>query len=74
MNSDFQGSTEDFYPLGWILATLMEHMYENSNFTDTGVAMLRAKYQRDKNTINAMQSCTPKILQLSHNLDRILNS
>ena len=72
MNSDFQGSNEDFYPLGWILATLIDHVYENNNVSETGIAILRAKYQHDKNTIDALQNCPPKVLQLSNNLDLLL--
>ena len=74
VNSDFQGNTEEFYPLGWIFATLIDHIYEDNNNTNTGLASLRAKFQRDKNTINTMIDCSPRIQKLCRYLDYILNN
>ena len=72
INSDFRGSYEEFYPLGWIFATLIDHVYEANKTNNTGIVGLKAKYQRDINTINSMENCSQKLKNLKRSLGKML--
>ena len=72
VNSDFRGSNEECYPLGWIFATLIDHIYEANKTNTTGPAGLKAKFQRDINTINSIENSSQKVKNQKRYLEQIL--
>ena len=66
-------NTEDFFALGWLVASVVDHIYDTKSQNKEGVHILQAKLLRDKHTMDNLQMPVKKCSTLSEYITAILS-